>query len=154
MIRPAMRACTAAAFSLLVAACASQQTQESSNPAPGGAASSSSSSSAQPGAVGPQQAYGQYGQKSAGAQEVPGDRSVYYDLDRSDIKPQYRGLVQAHARYLQQHSDAKIVIEGNGDERGSREYNLALGQRRAEAVRKMMRLSGVADRQMEAISYG
>jgi peptidoglycan-associated lipoprotein len=85
---------------------------------------------------------------------IPGQRSVYYDLDRDEIKPEFRPAIEAHARYLREHAGAKITIEGNGDERGSREYNLALGQRRAESVRKMMRLLGASDEQMEAVSFG
>jgi peptidoglycan-associated lipoprotein len=85
---------------------------------------------------------------------VPGQRSVYYDFDRADVKPEFRPAVEAHARYLRENTDARVTIEGNGDERGSREYNLALGQKRAEAVRRMMQLSGAADGQIEAVSLG
>jgi peptidoglycan-associated lipoprotein len=85
---------------------------------------------------------------------VPAQRSVYYDFDRSDIKPEFRPAIEAHARYLRDNPDAHVTIEGNGDERGSREYNLALGQKRAEAVQRMMRLSGAADSQIEAVSFG
>jgi peptidoglycan-associated lipoprotein len=85
---------------------------------------------------------------------VPSQRSVYYDLDRYDIKPQYVPAIEAHARYLRENAGAKLTIEGNGDERGSREYNLALGQRRAEGVRQMLRLSGAAEHQVEAVSFG
>jgi len=79
---------------------------------------------------------------------------VYYDLDRYDIKPEFRAAIEAHARYLREHPDQRLTIEGNGDERGSREYNLALGQRRAEGVRHILRVSGVGARQMEAVSFG
>ena len=85
---------------------------------------------------------------------VPAGRSVYYDFDRYDIKPQYRTAIEAHARHLRENPNARVTIEGNGDERGSREYNLALGQRRAESVRQMMRLSGAADGQIETGSFG
>jgi peptidoglycan-associated lipoprotein len=81
-------------------------------------------------------------------------RSVYFDYDSDVIKPEYRPLIEAHAKYLLEHKDAKVILQGNTDERGSREYNLALGQRRAEAVRKMMSVLGVADSQMEAVSFG
>ena len=82
-------------------------------------------------------------------------RSVYFDYDSNSVKDEYRGLVQAHSRYLTADKrDARIRIEGNCDERGSREYNLALGQRRAEAVRQAMVLSGVRAEALEAISYG
>ena len=82
-------------------------------------------------------------------------RSVYFDYDSNSVKDEYRGLVQAHSRYLTADKrDAKIRIEGNCDERGSREYNLALGQRRAEAVKKVMTVLGVNDSRIETVSYG
>jgi peptidoglycan-associated lipoprotein len=81
-------------------------------------------------------------------------RSVYFDFDSNVVKDEFRGMVQAHARYVADHRDARVRIEGNCDERGSREYNLALGQRRAEAVRRALALLGVADNQMEAVSFG
>ena len=82
-------------------------------------------------------------------------RSVYFDYDSNSVKDEYRGLVQAHSRYLTADKrDAKIRIEGNCDERGSREYNLALGQRRAEAVKKIMTVLGVTGARIETTSYG
>ena len=81
-------------------------------------------------------------------------RSVYFEFDKYDIKPEYRSLVEANARWLKANPKARLVIEGNADEQGSREYNLALGQRRAESVSKMMTLLGVRSEQVEAISYG
>jgi peptidoglycan-associated lipoprotein len=81
-------------------------------------------------------------------------RSVYFDFDSNAVKDEYRGLVQAHSRYLGDHRDTRIRIEGNCDERGSREYNLALGQRRAESVKKIMTVLGVADGRVETVSYG
>lgn len=81
-------------------------------------------------------------------------RSVYFEFDKYDVKPEYRGLVEANARWLRANPQARLVIEGNADEQGSREYNLALGQRRAESVGKLMTLMGVRAEQIEAISYG
>jgi peptidoglycan-associated lipoprotein len=82
-------------------------------------------------------------------------RSVYFDYDSNAVKDEYRGTVQAHSRYLTgDKRDARIRIEGNADERGSREYNLALGQRRAEAVKKVMTVLGVGDARIETTSYG
>jgi len=81
-------------------------------------------------------------------------RSVYFDYDSFVVKDDYRGLISVHARYLQTHAGAHVIIQGNTDERGGSEYNLALGQKRAEAVRKALSLSGVADSQMEAVSFG
>jgi peptidoglycan-associated lipoprotein len=81
-------------------------------------------------------------------------RSVFFEYDSNSVKDEYRGLVQAHSRYLSDKRDTRIRIEGNCDERGSREYNLALGQRRAEAVKKVMTVLGVSDGRIETVSYG
>jgi peptidoglycan-associated lipoprotein len=81
-------------------------------------------------------------------------RSVYFAYDKYDVSSEYQPLVIAHARYLRDHAGAKVAIQGNCDERGSREYNLALGQRRADAVGKIMALSGVPSGQIETVSFG
>jgi peptidoglycan-associated lipoprotein len=81
-------------------------------------------------------------------------RSVYFDFDSYTVKSEYQATLQAHANYLKANKDRKIKIEGNTDERGTTEYNLALGQRRSEAVRKSLSLLGVPDSQMEAVSFG
>ncbi|HWI97943.1 MAG TPA: peptidoglycan-associated lipoprotein Pal [Burkholderiales bacterium] len=81
-------------------------------------------------------------------------RSIYYDLDQFDVKDQYRSLVEAHAKYLRENPSAKILIQGNTDERGSREYNVGLGQRRSDGVKKMLVLLGARDNQIESVSLG
>jgi peptidoglycan-associated lipoprotein len=81
-------------------------------------------------------------------------RSVYYEFDKSDVASEYRALVEAHARYLRDNPNARVTVEGNCDERGSREYNVALGQRRAESVKKIMTLLGVREAQIESVSFG
>ncbi|HWU82298.1 MAG TPA: peptidoglycan-associated lipoprotein Pal [Methylophilaceae bacterium] len=81
-------------------------------------------------------------------------RSVYFDYDKDDVKAEYRPLIEAHAKYLLAHPSAKVFLQGNTDERGSREYNLSLGQRRAVAVKNVMNLLGVSDKQIETVSYG
>lgn len=81
-------------------------------------------------------------------------RSVYFDFDRFNIKDEYRPMIEAHAGYLVSMRDKHVVLQGNTDERGSREYNLALGQKRAEAVLKALAVLGVNKSQMEAISFG
>lgn len=81
-------------------------------------------------------------------------RSLFFDFDSFVVKPEYSPVLEAHAGYLISKRDARVILQGNTDERGSREYNLALGQKRAEAVRKAMALLGVADEQMEAVSFG
>ena len=81
-------------------------------------------------------------------------RSVYFDFDSYAVKDDYKPLIDAHARYLQGDKGARMTIQGNTDERGSREYNIALGQRRADAVKKMMMLLGATDSQIETVSFG
>ncbi|HRA78719.1 MAG TPA: peptidoglycan-associated lipoprotein Pal [Burkholderiaceae bacterium] len=81
-------------------------------------------------------------------------RSIFFDFDSFVIKDEFRGTVDAHSRYLLSNKTRRVVIQGNTDERGSREYNLALGQKRAEAVRRAMSALGVPDTQMEAVSFG
>ena len=81
-------------------------------------------------------------------------RSIYYDLDQYDIKDQYKDLVEAHARYLRDNPKMKMLIQGNTDERGSREYNVGLGQRRSEGVKKMLLLLGAREDQVESVSLG
>ena len=81
-------------------------------------------------------------------------RSVYFDFDSFVVKDEFKPLVEAHARYLQQNANARMTIQGNTDERGSREYNIALGQKRADAVKRMMTLLGARDNQIETVSFG
>jgi peptidoglycan-associated lipoprotein len=81
-------------------------------------------------------------------------RLVYFDYDSYVVKPEFQSLLEAHARFLKANAARKIVIEGHTDERGGREYNLALGQKRSEAVRRALALLGVGDSQVEAVSFG
>ena len=81
-------------------------------------------------------------------------RSVYFDFDKYLVKDQYKSMVLSHARYLRENSDAMVHLEGHADERGSREYNLSLGQRRADSVKSVMTLAGTKESQIEATSYG
>jgi peptidoglycan-associated lipoprotein len=81
-------------------------------------------------------------------------RSIYFDFDRYDVRDEFKPLVEAHARYLRDNKQAKMLVQGNTDERGSREYNLALGQKRSEAVKRMLLLLGAREDQVEAVSLG
>jgi peptidoglycan-associated lipoprotein len=81
-------------------------------------------------------------------------RIVFFDYDSYAVKDDYRPLIDAHAKYLQNNRSARMTIQGNCDERGSREYNIALGQRRADAVKRMMLLDGATDQQIETVSFG
>jgi peptidoglycan-associated lipoprotein len=90
----------------------------------------------------------------ASANEALTKRSIYFDLDSDTVTEASKPVVQAHARYLVANPSIKATIQGNTDERGSREYNLALGQRRAEAVKKLLNVLGANLSQMEAVSFG
>ncbi len=81
-------------------------------------------------------------------------RIIYFDYDSYVIKPEFQALIEAHSRFLKANNRRRVSIEGHTDERGGREYNLALGQRRSEAVRRALGLLGVPDSQIEAVSFG
>jgi len=132
----------------LVAGCASQSSQESS-PAPAPAPTAMGTSST-PRAT---SSGGIFGSRSTGA-VMPQARSIYYEFDRSEIRADSAKVVDANAQYLRDHPEVKVKVEGNADERGSREYNLALGQRRADAVQKRMTILGIPTDRIETVSYG
>jgi peptidoglycan-associated lipoprotein len=150
------------ALAILVAACSSKPVKEEPPPAvvdksPATTSQSTDSSTSTSGS----------GATTAPATETkvavnplkdPGNilskRSIFFDFDKDEVKAEFRPLVEAHAKYLVQHPDARVMLQGNADDRGSREYNLALGQRRAVAVKKVMNVLGVSDKQIETVSYG
>ena len=141
---------------LAAAACASKETKtdaqvtDKSTAVPSTSASSSASSTQQQRPTQPIA-----GNPLTDPNSPLAKRSVYFDFDSNAVKDEYRNVVQAHSRYMTTDKrDARIRIEGNCDERGSREYNLALGQRRAEAVKKVMTVLGVTDGRIETTSYG
>ncbi|MEO8809441.1 MAG: peptidoglycan-associated lipoprotein Pal [Rhodanobacter sp.] len=81
-------------------------------------------------------------------------RVVYFDFDKTDIKPEFQQIMACHAKYLQDRPTARMRLEGNTDERGTREYNLGLGERRGNAVSSALQASGASASQMSVISYG
>lgn len=81
-------------------------------------------------------------------------RTIYFDFDSSTVNDAGRPVAEAHALYLAQHPSATVILEGHGDERGTREYNLALGENRANSVRQLITLLGAAPAQVETVSYG
>ncbi|MBE0402987.1 18K peptidoglycan-associated outer membrane lipoprotein; Peptidoglycan-associated lipoprotein precursor; Outer membrane protein P6; OmpA/MotB precursor [Halomonas citrativorans] len=105
---------------------------------------------------------GQYGSTTgsgtgAGQQadsRIPEVRTIYFDYDRDTIKSEYESAVMAHVRYLRANPSAQVVLQGHTDERGTREYNMALGERRARAVQRFMNIQGVSPSQMTVVSYG
>jgi peptidoglycan-associated lipoprotein len=82
------------------------------------------------------------------------ERSVYFDYDKFDVKSSQAAVVERHGKYLASKAPLAIRVEGNADERGGREYNLALGQKRADAVARALKVYGVSDKQVEAVSFG
>ncbi|MDR5898256.1 peptidoglycan-associated lipoprotein Pal [Halomonas vilamensis] len=85
---------------------------------------------------------------------IPEVRTIYFDFDRDTIKSEYESVVMAHARYLRANPNAAVVLQGHTDERGTREYNLALGERRANAVQRFLNIQGVSNGQMSVVSFG
>lgn len=99
-----------------------------------------------------------YGQLSIEALSDPNSplsqRVIYFAYDSDEVAEQDRELIAAHAAFLSAHADVKVSVEGHTDERGSREYNIALGERRAQAVRRMLEFQGVSPQQITTVSYG
>jgi peptidoglycan-associated lipoprotein len=129
----------------LLAACASEKPKEAAAPAPAPAAAPAPAPAPAPVvAVDPLN----------DPNSILAKRSVYFPFDVSAVQEDDKPIVLAHAKYLSEHPDHKVRVEGNCDERGSKEYNLALGQRRAESVKKMLVLGGAKASQIETVSYG
>ncbi len=81
-------------------------------------------------------------------------RVIYFDFDKSDVKSEYRAIVAAHASYVSAHGSARVTLEGHADERGTREYNLGLGERRGNAISGLLSAAGVMGSQLDTVSYG
>lgn len=138
----------------LLAACGSQEVKKDVPVADRSSAGQSTQSSSGASSTMPTQSTAITANPLTDPKNILSKRSVYFDFDSNAVKDEYRGLVQAHAKYMVEKKDTKIRIEGNCDERGSREYNLALGQRRAESVKKVMSVLGVQDARVETVSFG
>ncbi len=91
---------------------------------------------------------------AAGPNSPAESRIIYFDFDKSDIRPEFSSIVTANAQYLTSHPGSKLKLEGNTDERGTREYNIGLGERRAQAVRRALMLQGVSENQLTTVSFG
>jgi len=100
------------------------------------------------------------GSSGAGGETIDSDLNaeltmiLYFDFDQSDLRPEYGDILAAHARKLSNNSRVKIRLEGHADERGSREYNIGLGERRAQAVRRMLLIQGATSNQISTVSFG
>ncbi len=97
---------------------------------------------------------GKYSRESLDTDSCLRQRVIYFDLDRSEIKPEFQAQVACHAAYLRQFPEARVRLEGNADERGSREYNLGLGERRGNAVQSALSAAGASSSQLNVVSYG
>jgi peptidoglycan-associated lipoprotein len=91
---------------------------------------------------------------AAERERLMGQLVVYFDYDTADIRPEFNAQLQAHGQYLAQNASAQLRLEGHADERGSREYNIGLGERRSQAVRRVLMLQGAAANQLTTVSYG
>ena len=129
----------------LLAACASQKAPEAAAPAP--VAATKAAPAAAPAAVVAVDPLND-------ASSILAKRSVYYPFDVSVVADADKPMLQAHAKYLSEHANRKVELVGNADERGSNEYNLALGQRRADGVKKLLELGGAKASQLNAVSLG
>lgn len=136
---------------LLFTACSTTPTNET-NASANGSAKASTSATTQP--VASATTASTASAKSADLSIIPIKRSVFFDYNKFDLKPEFTPVVEAHAKYLIANPGSKATIQGNADERGGSEYNLALGQKRADAERKSLELLGVPTSQLEAISFG
>ncbi|MBZ9568422.1 peptidoglycan-associated lipoprotein Pal [Modicisalibacter tunisiensis] len=85
---------------------------------------------------------------------IPDVRTIYFGFDQDTIRPEFESVLNAHAQYLRRHPDAHVVLQGHADERGTREYNLGLGERRAQAVEQYLSVQGVSPSQIDVVSYG
>ena len=97
---------------------------------------------------------GRYTRDSLDTDSCLRQRVVYYDLDKTEIKSEFQAQIACHAEYLKQFPDARVTLEGNADERGSREYNLGLGERRGNAVQGALSGAGASSSQLNVTSYG
>ena len=155
-----MRILWAVLIASLLAACAGTQSTDSQPPAAVEDRGVGKPAAAQPVETRPIGGVDLIGRPAAGAaalkdpNNILSKRSVYYDFDRYDVKDEYKPMIEAHARYLRENGATRMLIQGNTDERGSREYNIALGQRRSESVKRMLLLLGGREDQVEAVSLG
>ena len=102
----------------------------------------------------PMENTGRYTRDSLDTDSCLRQRVVYFDLDKTEIKSEFQAQIACHAEYLKQFPDARVTLEGNADERGSREYNLGLGERRGNAVQSALSAAGGSSSQLNVVSYG
>jgi peptidoglycan-associated lipoprotein len=152
-----------AAAAILVAACSGSGTVPSGDssggggvaPAGGGDGSSGSGAATSGiGGGGSAQFIGFDGEQPGDAEVIRNNLVIYFEFDSSEILSEFNGMLATHARYMAASPDVTVRLEGHADERGSREYNIGLGERRAQAVRQILMLQGVSTAQLSTVSYG
>jgi peptidoglycan-associated lipoprotein len=145
------------ALALLLAACAGTKRGGTGAGAAGAAGGGAGGgTTVQPNATAPVTTVttpGDNGGSGAGI-NAPASRVIYFDFDQSEIRPEFNAVLTEHARALTRNASVKVRLEGHTDERGSREYNIGLGERRAQAVRRVLLLQGVTEAQLSTVSYG
>ena len=155
-----MRTLSIAVIAFTLAACAATETPERQPPAAVEDRAPGQGAVAQPAPGAPVTGVDLTGRPATGAaalkdpNNILSKRSVYYEFDKFNGKDDYRPMIEAHARYLRENGGTRMLVQGNTDERGSREYNLALGQRRSEGVKRLLMLLGGREEQIEAVSLG
>ncbi|MGQ7248394.1 peptidoglycan-associated lipoprotein Pal [Halomonas sp. V046] len=155
-LKPYARSLAIAASLAVLAGCSSTGgTQDGSMDGTGGMAGGAgvgtgTAGSGQAGGTG----YGANGAGQMAGERIPEVRTIYFNYDSDAIRPEFESVVNSHAQYLSQNPNASVVLQGHTDERGTREYNLALGERRAGAVERFLSLKGVSPSQVEVVSYG
>ncbi len=153
----------AALFAILLAGCQSAPTTAPVEDKSGAADPSASSAGTSGATTSGTQAGGVTGSATGSASganplkdpnNILSKRSIYFEFDSFTVSEQYKPIVEAHAKYLQANRNARVSLQGHADERGSREYNIALGQKRADAVKRMMNVMGVQETIVETVSFG
>ena len=155
MSQPYIRLVAIAAMGALLAGCAKDQPEDTTEPevievdtsSEGDSTGSSTS-------TGVTDESGYQGAELDDPSSLLSSRFVYFEFDKSDVRPEDRAIIEAHASYLQRNPGATLSLEGHADERGTREYNNALGERRAKAVRNLMSIQGGSGQQMRTVSWG
>lgn len=151
-----------AAAAFLIAACSSSGTVPSGDTGvSGGPVAPVSGDSGGPGAEtsgvrggGGAEFIGFDGEEPGDAENIRNNLVIYFEFDSSEIQSQFNGMLASHARFMAASADVSVRLEGHADERGSREYNIGLGERRAQAVRQILMLQGVSTAQLSTVSYG
>jgi len=152
-----MKKVAAVLVSILLAACASTPKTDSSQVSQPKEAANSSTATANTGVIGKNDPVSSASSESsnfAAEMQALQNQSVYFDFDRYIVKPEFRDVIQQHAKFIKENKNIIVTLEGNADERGSNEYNLALGNKRANAIRKSLEQLGVSATQIKIVSLG